>query len=44
MRILLAEDDLVLADALCRALVQSAYAVDIADDGEQADRALALGI
>ena len=44
MRILLAEDDLVLADALSRALVQSAYAVDIADDGEQADRALALGI
>ncbi|MBL8335234.1 MAG: response regulator transcription factor [Rhodoferax sp.] len=44
MRILLAEDDLILADALCRALVQSAYAVDIADNGEQADRSLALGI
>jgi len=44
MRILLAEDDLVLADALCRALVQSAYAVDIADNGDEADRALALGI
>ena len=29
---------------LCRALVQSAYAVDIADNGEQADRSLALGI
>lgn len=44
MRILLVEDDKVLADALSRALVQSAYAVDIAATGEEADRALALGI
>jgi len=42
MRILLAEDDQILADALCRALVQSTYAVDVADNGEEADRALAL--
>ncbi len=40
MRILLVEDDKILADALCRALVQSAYAVDVADTGEQADSAL----
>ena len=40
MRILLAEDDEVLADALYRTLVQSAYAVDLASDGAQADRAL----
>ncbi|MDH5540279.1 MAG: response regulator transcription factor [Rhizobacter sp.] len=41
MRILLVEDDKILADALSRALVQSAYAVDIADTGERADHALA---
>ncbi len=40
MRILLVEDDKILADALSRALVQSAYAVDVADTGEQADTAL----
>lgn len=44
MRILLVEDDDILADALCRALVQSAYAVDVVGDGEQADGALALAI
>jgi two-component system OmpR family response regulator len=44
MRILLVEDDKVLADALSRALVQSAHAVDIVSTGEEADRALALGI
>lgn len=44
MRILLVEDDKVLADALSRALVQSAHAVDIVTTGEQADHALALGI
>ena len=44
MRILLVEDDTVLADALSRALVQSAHAVDIVDNGDQAERALALGI
>jgi two-component system OmpR family response regulator len=44
MRILLVEDDKVLADALSRALVQSAHAVDIVATGEGADNALALGI
>lgn len=42
MRILLVEDDKILADALCRALVQSAYAVDVVGTGEQADNALAI--
>lgn len=42
MRILLAEDDTLLADALSRALVQSAYAVDVVRDGAQADQALSL--
>jgi len=42
MRILLVEDDRVLADALSRALVQSAHAVDVACTGEEADHALAL--
>ncbi len=40
MRILLAEDDAMLADALTRALVQAAHAVDLARDGAEADRAL----
>ena len=40
VRILLAEDDKVLADALCRALARSAYAVDVAPTGDEADRAL----
>ncbi|MDP1535287.1 MAG: response regulator transcription factor [Rubrivivax sp.] len=44
MRILLVEDDNILADALSRALIQSAYAVDVVGDGEQADSALALEI
>lgn len=43
MRILLVEDDRVLADALSRALVQSAHAVDVVSTGEEADHALALG-
>ena len=42
MRILLVEDDTLLADALSRALVQSAYAVDVVRDGAQADQALSL--
>jgi len=40
MRILLAEDDGMLADAVTRALVQAAHAVDLARDGSEADRAL----
>jgi two-component system OmpR family response regulator len=44
MRILLVEDDKVLADALSRALVQSAHAIDIVATGERADDALALGL
>jgi len=40
MRILLAEDDTMLADAVTRALVQAAHAVDLARDGAEADRAL----
>lgn len=44
MRILLVEDDKVLADALTRALVQSAHAVDAVSTGEDADHALALAI
>ncbi len=40
MRILLVEDDAVLAAALTRALVQAAYAVDGAEDGEVAREAL----
>lgn len=44
MRILLVEDDKVLADALSRTLVQSAHAVDIVSTGEKADHALILGI
>src|SRR5919107_748481 len=42
MRILLVEDDKVLADALSRALVQSAHAVDAVSTGEEADHALTL--
>jgi len=42
MRILLVEDDKVLADALSRALVQSAHAVDVVSTGEQADQALTV--
>jgi len=41
MRILVVEDDSVLAAALTRALNQSAYAVDLAKDGEAANVALA---
>ena len=44
MRILLVEDDTVLADALSRALVQSAHAVDTVAVGDTADEALALGV
>ena len=40
MRILLVEDDKLLADAVGRALTQSAYAVDVVSTGEAADAAL----
>jgi two-component system OmpR family response regulator len=41
VRILLVEDDAMLADAVTRALRQAAHAVDVARSGEEADRALA---
>lgn len=41
MRILLAEDDSMLADGLARALRQSSYVVDWVQDGKQADSWLA---
>ncbi|NBQ87767.1 MAG: DNA-binding response regulator [Betaproteobacteria bacterium] len=40
MRILMVEDDEMLADAVTRALSQLAHSVDVARDGESADRAL----
>ena len=43
MRILLVEDDELLADGLARALRQSGYTVDIAADGPRADSLLAAG-
>ena len=43
MRILLVEDDEMLADAVNRALTQAAHAVDIATDGRTADASLASG-
>ena len=41
MRILVIEDDTVLAAALTRALHQASHAVDLVEDGEKADAALA---
>ncbi|MEK9721753.1 MAG: response regulator transcription factor [Quisquiliibacterium sp.] len=41
MRILLAEDDQILADGLCGSLRQGGYAVDHVADGASADTALA---
>jgi DNA-binding response OmpR family regulator len=41
LRILLTEDDPMLADAVSRALSQAGHAVDIARDGAAADSALA---
>ncbi|MFM1988276.1 MAG: hypothetical protein RJA99_1233 [Pseudomonadota bacterium] len=41
MRVLLAEDDSVLADGLCRSLRKSGYAVDWVSSGSEADAALA---
>ena len=43
MRILVVEDDSVLAAALTRALNQAAYAVDLADNGDTANAALDSG-
>ncbi|MFN7309426.1 MAG: response regulator, partial [bacterium] len=40
MRILIAEDDPVLADGLSRSLRSAGYAVDMVADGESADSAL----
>ena len=40
MRILIAEDDAILADGLTRSLRQAGYAVDTVDNGAQADSAL----
>lgn len=40
MRILFAEDDRMLADAVERALTQAAHSVDVARTGEEADHAL----
>jgi len=40
MKILVVEDDSVLAAALTRALNQAAYTVDLVEDGEEANRAL----
>ncbi len=40
MRILLVEDDVMLAEAVMRALTQTAHAVDCARTGEEADSAL----
>ena len=41
MRILIAEDDTIIADGLSRSLRQAGYAVDWAPNGVQADAALA---
>jgi two-component system OmpR family response regulator len=43
MRILLVEDDVMLAEAVGRALTQSAHAVDVSRSGDEADRVLATG-
>jgi len=42
MRILIAEDDSILADGLVRSLRQSGYAVDHVKNGAEADTALSL--
>ena len=43
MRILVVEDDSVLAAALTRALNQAAYAVDLVDNGDAANAAVDSG-
>jgi len=42
LRILLVEDDVMLADAVMRALTQAAHVVDVARTGEDADHALSV--
>jgi two-component system OmpR family response regulator len=42
MRILIVEDDPVLADGLCRSLQQSGYAIDHVSNGEKADHMLTI--
>ncbi|WP_175692006.1 winged helix-turn-helix domain-containing protein, partial [Burkholderia anthina] len=42
MRILIAEDDSILADGLTRSLRQSGYAVDHVKSGVEADTALSM--
>ncbi|NNM81315.1 MAG: response regulator [Burkholderiales bacterium] len=42
MRLMLAEDDMVLRDGLTRSLVQSGYVVDTASNGQEADHALSV--
>jgi two-component system OmpR family response regulator len=44
LRILLVEDDAVLATALTRALRQAAYAVDALESGSEADRVLRIDV
>jgi two-component system OmpR family response regulator len=41
LRILIAEDDAILSEGLCRSLRQAGYSVDCVKDGEAADTALA---
>ncbi len=43
MRLLIAEDDATIADALMRSLRLAGYAVDSVKDGEEADSALVAG-
>lgn len=44
MRILLAEDDRIIADGLCRSLRKGGYAVDCAYTGIDADTALMTNV
>lgn len=44
MRILLAEDDRIIADGLCRSLRQTGYAIDCAYNGLDADTALMTNV
>lgn len=44
MRLFIVEDDLVLADGLKNSLMQSGYAIDVANDGANADSILAYQV